>query len=287
MTNYIKIDSVLTRVPKYIRDNYDDLSILSEALVAYRTLEITQSYEHDVRQYTIQNHQVQLDNDIKLINNVYFMNGKCTKEDMESLCSITTTSEDVCNDASDCFCCKQAEGYDTRSTNICRHTINYQLFLDSAFMKNNYTPLKYIGNSVGITKDCAWKYVNEPYDTYSVDKNKLMRVACQKEGTICIDFDREVLSDDGDFMIPDNEKLKRALAMYATAMLSFNDMLMHKQGSSTLYSKLLQQAETLLKSAKGDLIQRNLNPNTVRNIIFSEQGLMRNPKAFSNKNRYE
>lgn len=289
MIDYVPLDTVLTYVSSAIRkEESDDQNILSWALQAYRTISIPARYQTEIQLLPIENHRVELPKGLKQINLVTYMSqNPCNDEMCEVLCA---RFEDcpTCSTPLNCgggiyfsddqyaYCseCENAivesEGFETRSNNICRHTLSYQLWLQSNVYNNCFTPLSYRGKTKGILCEQCPNLLSgcNDYFTYDVETHSLM--VSIESGYVCVDFDSEPKDEKGRFMIPNLPKLLMGLAAYAEAMHMKNRSYMHEENAANMYLTQLRLAESMLKSARGQLLLRGVNLNAIERI----QGLM-------------
>lgn len=278
MTDYIKLEAVLTRIPIRVRESESRGNLLSYALDLYKEINVPQKYETKAVILTVQDHKVKLPDDVRIINIVTYQDGMPTEEEAcellrcasEVKCSnCGNTCPDVTGTIPACsscgYCLTEPENFTTRTNNICRHTLNYQLFLVSDYYANRYKPMKYIGTGSGICKKCVGRFNSCQY-SFKVSPSRVLWTDLQ-EGLICVDYDAEV-TEDGQILIPNNTKLIRAMAAYAEAMYWRNNRVVHEENSHAYYRDLMNEAEILLKSAKGNMILKAADAETIQDIIF-------------------
>lgn len=281
MTEYVRLESILTRIPKNIREQESEGNLLSYALDIYKELNIPQKYETKFCLLTIVDHHVKIPDDVKIFNMVTYQNECPTQQEAcellrcadEVKCSdcgntcpdlIFTGNHAYCSSCNSCL--TEPENFMSRTNNICRHTLNYQLFLVSQYYANNFEPLKYIGTGSGICKRCEGRN-SYCQHTFKVSPSRVLWTDIQ-EGLLCIDYDAEV-TENGHLLIPNHPKLIRAMATYAEALVWKNKRGMHEDNAHNFYKDMLIEAEILLKSAKGDFILKAADANAISRVIFT------------------
>lgn len=278
MTDYIKLEAVLNRIPRFIRDQESTGNLLSYALDIFKELNIPQKYQSNICFLEVKNHNVKIPDDVKIINMVTY---SCDYEyDCEDLLRCVDepkcqTCESPISDSCECTKCGEAYDFISRSNCICKPLINYSLFLESDFYHNKFTPLKYVGTGSTI---CS-KYPKFGYCqyTFQISPTRVLWTDL-REGIICIDYDAEVTVD-GNIMIPNHPKLIRAMAAYAEAMYWKNKVPVHEENSENIYQSRLSEAEILLKSAKGNLLLQAANADNIRKRVFVGDSTFRIIKA--------
>lgn len=231
MTDYISIKAVLDPAyfPRPLRQETDDDTILSNALSAYRLLNVYQKYEEDTYVTTFENHSLQLPDEINTINLVTYLIPK---------------DQSVVNDI--------------------YNLGNY-----------DFLPLRYVGNrAINLTlkdynnstcKVCTHPELNACSETYTITPFREMTLSL-KEGCICIDYLKEVKDEYGNFLIIKDENVLKFLATYAAAIVWRDRAMTKEEQGFQIWQSLLQQAELLMKKAKGSLIQRNLDLTTIDSV---------------------
>lgn len=276
MYNYVDIKSVLNSVPRGLRDHVDESILLYHALEGYRSLKAPARYTEKVVILKLENKSVKIPDDVSIINMVTYLKETPTDEQIQDLCTSfdsTSSTTDECNP-----CTKEAWGYDYDDT-ICRHTLNYKLWLDSRIYNECFWPLRYIGNSPIVCHDCPNRAYHGLANTFSVDRNRIL-YATLDECYICLQYDAEMQDDDGNFLIIDHPKIRRFLSAYVQAYGWLERSSVKENGAGNEHDKWLVKAELLWRSAKGSTIQRAANDNTIREIMGPEtfnQKLLRSP----------
>lgn len=275
MKNYIPLRSILNQVPKAIlREDTPD-NLLSFALDGYRLLDHPSQKEDKVKVFEIDNHKVVLPSEIKGINLVTYLCKNPSEQEIEDLCNGT------------CECEREAEGYETTTNNICRYSINYKLFLDSQYYNNNYTPLKYIGNTnkSNICSGCLNRYCTHVNETFSVDKDKVLWTSIQS-GYLCIDYFTEIVDDDGDIYIVDEQEIKQFLSYYTQLKHWEERLSVHEKGATYNINRLTQLVDVWYIKSRGKLNLINADDNLMSEIAFTQtrnQKLMRLPALYYNQ----
>lgn len=251
MTNYIKLEDCLTLVPRalFAESNISDIvAWMYEGLKELPS--ITYTYPK-VQIFEFDNYKLELDPTIKQINMVTYL---AEEPDL-----------DCCNEVLSCVENPEAIESDTTTNNICNYTINYKLFLDSTYFKRNYMPLVYSGTGDAfVCSKCLNRFVREGAYTFTVDINRVLHTTL-KNGFLCIDYDAELDCDN--CMIPDYQKVKRYLVKYATMKHWENRMSTKEEGATNLYRMYQAEAELALKAARAQVLGRNLDMNTIVEVL--------------------
>lgn len=253
---YIKLQSILNNVPRTIRRETDDSTLLYYALEANRMINAPQNMEESIVILELVDHKAALPEDFRVINRVSYM-----YKDADDC------SDDLCSLCADCSTCQdEAEEYETSTENLCRHRLNYQLVLDSDYYKNYYHPMKYVGTNVDLfCRECPHIFWSSNVETFMVNSHKVLTSSVQ-EGFICVDYMREMQDEDGDFLIVDTAKVRNALSLYAQAMAWLERSGANEQGAHQKYSDMITRAELAIRSARGQLFGRAVDDNTIREI---------------------
>jgi hypothetical protein len=306
MTNYIPLRAVLNRVPKGVREEQSDAQLLMYALDAVRDLELEAFFSNDVQLVPINNHKVDVPEGTRKINMVTYM---CTKptddETTDLLCTDDTTcacgtkiscgkpgiyyTNDLTAYCGDCDnCITESEDFETRTNNICRHTINYQLFLHSQYYDNNFMPLKYVGNANGLLHKCCPNKQCDVVETFSVNPMTNQLTTSLESGWVCLNREIQAQDTEGNILIPDESKLKLGLSFYIQAMHWNERDSWKEEGAMRRFESFLQKAEITLRSAKANLLAAKLDDNSIRKVMFTDtvnQKIMRFPARYFN-NRF-
>lgn len=266
MTNYIPLRNVLRLIPKPLLQQSQEADFLSWMLDAYRDLPSPARTISKVEIFEIIDGKVELPSRIKEINLVTWMKQEPCSDDLNSLQDCVDNPE------------PEETWYNTES--ICRYTLNYKMFLDSIYYHNNFMPLKYYGTSDSILcKDCPNKYYTCMYG-FSVTPERIMYLDL-KDGFICIDYESEILDEDGNYLIVDYPKVQEYLYKYAMYKHWEERAAMKEEGAGQIYVNMLQQAEIARKAARGQILGRNMDPANIQKINGGQyKKLIRVPEVY-------
>ena len=265
MTNYIKLEDCLTLIPRSLLKESNRADFLAWMYEGLRHLpSITHSYPK-VQIFEFDDYKLELDPTIKQINMVTYLSEEPTTE--------------CCDSFANCVDNPEAVESDTTTNNICRYTINYKLFLDSVYFKRNYKPLVYKGTGdVFICSKCLNRFASDCAYTFTVDPNRVLHTNL-KSGFLCIDYDSELDCDN--CLIPDYPKVKDFLVKFAIMRHWEDRQSTKEQGTDGLYERYLRQAELALKAAKGQTNGRNLDINTINEVMrYTYRRLVQIPEKY-------
>lgn len=265
MTNFIKLEDCLSLIPRALFQESNRSDFLAWMFEGLRQLpSITYTYPK-VQVFEFSDYKLELDPTIKQINFITYLAENPTQEDCDSLVSCVSNPEAVESDVT--------------TNDICRYTINYKLFLDSEYFQRNYKPLVYkgVGDSF-ICKNCLNRFVSDCAYTFTIDANRVLHTNL-KEGFLCIDYDSEL--DCENCMIPDYEKLKVYLSKYAIMKHWENRMQTKEETAFNLYQVYRSEAEFALKRARGEVNSRNLDMNTIVEVLrYTYRRLIKIPEKY-------
>jgi hypothetical protein len=282
MTKYIPINAVLNYIPQGIREEDDEINLLMWVMQGLRITQISQRFERIVCLFDLKDHKLVLPDDVQEINCVSYMNKapdeKCQAECNSCIVDPCVTAkfpydptavlgEGIATSKCRCNICQEED--------CCTHIqVNHRLFLESNFHSKNFMPLRYVGNQSKLCNNCVDSFSsNECKETYTVDIDLILTSSMQ-DGMLCIDYFREPKRD-GDYLIPDDEDLKRGLATYAEAMHWRNRRARKEQSTHNFYKDTIVEAETLLRKAKGKFKLRNLDVEFIKNLTFGRNKLLK------------
>jgi len=307
--NYISISSILNYIPAAIKREEDKSTLLSYALDAYRDLGVRRSSISDIKVVPIVNHTVALPSGTKLINFVYYTAVLDADDKLElCTCAVCPTDTTCTNCAtqiscgtpgiyftddqnaycSSCFGCLTESLDDPSSTiNICRHTLNYQLALNTTYLREKAMPMKFVGNANSSLINKNMSKINMAYtNTWSVNPLTNQILTSIKDGYLVIDRQQELIDAAGNYLIIDLPIVKKALAAYAKAMHWEGRDDAKEQGAGNHFERALIKAELLLQRARGSIMLRGVDDNLIREIDGPDnynQRLMRSPFDIINK----
>lgn len=248
---YTPLRSILNYIPKTIRNETDEPTLLDYALSAYRQLNISQSYEYKFEILEVVNHKVKLPDDLVLINNIHIVDNMDNDDyDELQLCKIDV--KDII-DKPDYLQVDYIKP-------ICE-TVSYRLVSESKWFKEKWKPVKYVGNSPGyFCKNCPALTCNSCEYRFFLDP------ACNnitiyelENGFICLDYCALLANYNNDFLIPDDETLKVALSTYAIAMNLRDRAYSKEEGAYQMYNNELQKANIALTKAKSTFVAKGVN----------------------------
>jgi hypothetical protein len=255
MTNYISLRSALAQIPKPLFTQSNESDFYNWMIDGLRLLPDIVQTEPKMQIFEIIDGKLCLPKEVKQINLVSWMYQEPCQDDIGSFAICTSEPE--------------AEPLDYNSTNICRYTINYKLFLDSTYYNNNFVPLKYAGN---ISNPYLCKFSPNRFERhcaymFTVDKNKVLWTSSGlPNGFLAIDYDAELLDDNDNILIPDYQEVKDYLVKYSLYKHWEERMSIKEESANQIFQKYQQEVEMAFKKAKGEILGRNLDADTVANI---------------------
>jgi len=310
MHNYTTLDAVLNYVVPSIRKEASDLNLKSWALQAFRTLKVSARYINQMQIVKVENHKADLPNDMKYLNILTYLAEDYTAQDeCELLCAAGMLECSNCNTQILDFsgtpgvyygdnkayckscdgCITESETYLTRTNNICRHTLAYNLWLDSNFYRTKFKPLKFAGYARGFNKhlscDNCINVLNKDGDSsFTMDPASwTVTLNDIQEGFLCVNYQAEMTSESGDILIPDDSILMIGLANYASYMAMMDNAIMHEEGRATLGEGFLFKAEKMLARFRGSKILENINLKNLEKVIGTDthaQQILRSGESF-------
>lgn len=267
MTNYIPLKNVLRLIPKPLLRQSNEADFLSWMLDAYRDLPSPARTKSMVEIFEVVDGKVELPSKIKEINLVTWMKQEPCEEDINSLQSCVENPE-------------AEESWYNNTESICRYTLNYRMFLESIYYNNNFMPLKYYGTSNSfLCSACPNKYVTCMYG-FSITPERVLYTDAG-DGFICIDYEAEVLDDEGNYLIVDYPKVQEYLYKYAMYKHWEERAAVKEEGANQIYINMSQQAEVARKAARGQILGRNLDAANIQKINGGEyKKLIRVPEKY-------
>lgn len=302
MHNYTTLDSVLNFISPVIRKEESDLQLKSYAYQGFRLLKLGNHTVNNIEVICVKNHKAKIPADLRLLNFLTYMESEPTVQEeadllcnTDSTCSSCGTQISACqpgiyysNNDAYCGCCDgcltDPEDFLTRTNRVCQPSLTYQVWLDSNLYKNRFSPLKYAGTSRDISKyficdSCPNLFVKDQDATFTVLPETRQFLTNFKDGYLCVNYQAYPKNDTGDFLIPDDAKLLRALGLYSQAIALENKALMHEEGMYRMSQEFLVKAERMLKSYKGSNILENINLKNLEKIMGMDthaQKILRN-----------
>jgi hypothetical protein len=257
MVEYTSIKAILNRVSRTVRTESYDSDLLSSALEGYRSLGFPAKYTNKVDFYELTNNCVQLTDDIRSISMVTYLIDDPRTTVLTDLCDTLEEEEEEATCA-DCFT--------NLSKNCAGFAANfpYMAFLNSTLYNTYFYPLSYIPHTKpsNICKFCISQMFDSCVDTYSVDEDKIL-YSSLKTGFICVDYNTEVLSSDGDYLIPKDENLLQFLARYAEEDFLRSRVHMHEQGALAIYEMAKRETGLAKRRAWGSRLLKNADINKI------------------------
>lgn len=254
MLNFIKLETVLARLPKALFKEAQKADLLAWMQEALDFLPDSYMSERKIKLYEIKDYKVQLDDDIKVINLVTYLKYNPTLSDVDSLTNCIST------------CDGESISTEQDTNNICQYTLNYKLFLDSSYYNNNFIPLKYVGNLKGLTgivKD-FYPEIKEKYG-FSVDSCRVLHTTFET-GYITIDYDSSIFEQD--CLIVDNSKVLDYLNKYAMYKYWQEKAAVKEESAFQMMTSYRNESEIALRRAKGSLLLSGIDMQKIMNITF-------------------
>lgn len=284
---YVPLESILNYIPRVVKRESNREDLLSHALLALRELNIAQRYHTEMKIFEVINHKIDLPAGVSSIQLVTYMDSNPSNDDIEEyLCaeikSCPSCKSELCKtsgmywegDSVFCDTCTNclSEPY-SYNERLCRPTLNYQLWLDSALYNNNFTLLRFTGNTKGLLcSDCPNLRCNGcSYSfSYSPSTNQLV-FPDFRTGYICLAYYEEIKDEEGRYLIPKNSKLQQALATFALSKHWEVRAMAHEQGAQQMWLTLQTRAAIELKKARGSLLLAGINPEEIAQISFNKR----------------
>ena len=261
--NYINLKSILLLIPKTIKDQTDEDTILEYALNAYKSMSINKRFEYKLEVLEVVNHRVTLPTGLVKINQVsYFEEQPCSEDVNEilSLCEEDTTTTTTTT---------PTESH--TSSDLCK-IINYRIWFENTFYRKYLSPLKFIGNASNLfCRDCPNLACSQCTETFSLDVySKSLLFQNIESGYICLDYVSELIDENGDYLIPDDEDLKMGLALYAIAHCWRDRAYTKEEQAFKFYDAELSKAEVRLKKARSKFLLNALDIKLIHSINYQQ-----------------
>lgn len=289
--NYKPINYVLNFIPKNFLTLDDDTDQwLSWALQFYRTLNSHERFEKDLCFIEVKNHKGYLPEGLKKIQKIQLFKQDIPTDVYSSLLQ-DVTIDDTCPATNSTITeTTTTDGDVTIVEKKTIHeasawTINAALFHTSKLYNDYMLPLRNVGNTSKdyFTKSCYDSLMrSDCYNEFSLSNGCLN--TSFKEGVICLEYTREKMDDDNNFIIPaEPPQIWKALANYGIAQYWLNESALGKQNSFSLHERHLQMATNYMKEANGILKLKNISYKTQSAIINDELRILKIPLTWSNK----
>jgi hypothetical protein len=259
MIQYIPIDSVLESIPKGIRRETDDSTLLSYCLDGYRMLSVPGEYQRLITFKKINNHIVELPENVNAINLITWSN------------EIHSTSNDIA---------------DFPIAHDANYNIFFKILEQSQFYNNHFLPLRNVGNSSSITCNCCNNpLLNKCSDTFSVLPDGSLMTSL-RDGYVCIDYESIIKDEHDNFLIIKSPEIKKYLSLYSISQALLDRGMSKEEQAFAMYKDILGQVEIAYKRAKGSITLSNIDIHTIDQISGTgtyNQRLTRLPQNFYNK----
>jgi hypothetical protein len=253
MKSFVKINSLLSRIPKSLFEESNEVEFKDWMLDGLKLLPSTIYYEPKIELFEITDGKVQLPSYVKQINSVSW---QCSDPSDECISDLQTT----------CGCVDEASDVNEA---ICRPTITYKQWLDSPYYRENYKVLKFIGTDKSLISNNCECLSSTCAETFVVTPTKTMYLSLDT-GFICVNYDSPVCDDNGDILIPDVGILHEFLIAFAIHKHWENRQFTKEEQAGNFYQAYFQKQALLLRQVKGDHILRNMNAATIHGIIGGE-----------------
>jgi len=245
---YVPLDQVLNYIPRSIRDEeMNDARLKSYMLMGLRTINPDLDYRYKVALVEVENHRACLPEDLRKIEVITSFSHNINPYDLTDVQKCTCTDEEP-------------------TTSNCKITLNHAMFLASAAFQQTYL-LSYIGQNVEMfCRDCPNIINRSCGESFSIDENNNILTSFEV-GVLCVSYKAFVATADNKFMIPDNEKLKRALALFAEHQHLGDRVNLHEEGIFRVWQTKGIMAEMAMKAARGSLILSGTNADRISNVV--------------------
>jgi len=267
----VKIEKVLAYVSPSVRKEVSDMDLMFYANTAFKSLDGRSDYETVCCILPIRDHKVRLPEDLVSVQRIYYTDEldpnfpckykvkcKCGVE----LCDNVTSS----NNTVSCSSCKEevktGSGFSTREDKICRHTLSYQVFLSYLEEEQRLQPLQYVGTTRDLVSKQCMNSCSETFSSNTLGNELLFDL---ESGWISIVY-KATLKDGTDTLVPDDTKLLRGLAAYATGMF-YEDKIGMDPNNMTISVNFLQRAETLLMYYRTNKIMSKIKLSDIDSIV--------------------
>lgn len=256
MRPYVKIDAILNYVPGIIKENIDQVQIMSWAFDALRMTSLNWKYNYYVCFTEVKEHKAAIPQGIRGIAFALFTYYKPDDETMSSylLETFNTTSED------------------------CRLILTQEILYDGVFNRDAL-PMKYKGNS----SDLVYNKYLDFYDKncelgYTVNDLATCLTVDEKEGYVVMLY-KQYAKEGNDFLIPDDIDLLIAIGKYVEAKYYGERAASLDQKAFNFYMQMLQMSQSMLIKASSKEILRRFNPDEYADINARRFFMQRLPEV--------
>lgn len=129
------------------------------------------------------------------------------------------------------------------------------------YFRSFITYMRYVGQNPALfDNNCINLLCEDCQVNFSISKDLTTMTADIEEGYVTMLYRTAVKSEDGDYLIPDDNNLWQALAYYVTAM-GFRDRSFRKEeGANALFRENLSMANNLFKTFQKEDLFRKFDP---------------------------
>lgn len=257
MIKYINLKAVLTQVPKYLKEEESEGQLLSWALSGYRENITLSTWKDD---YKVCISKI-TDNKAKLpfgINKIASV-GYSTTQPVEENDTTTTWIDSVINN--DFVTLSQAIAY--------------------ANITKRLTTLRYVGQNPELLTHGCVNLFSDCVIHFAVDKQLKYITLDEKDGYLVIVYTSSVTSD-GDYMIPNDATLLRALSMFIQARHWESRAGRKEEGAENLFISRLTMADNLFRQYKNRVVLDRFNPDVYKFQILDRFNSLHNGAVIMN-----
>lgn len=264
MINYTSAKKVIPQLSGVVRENHNETSILSWIYQGYHELNVPQNNQVRCCFYNIVNHKADICSDVKSIISATKYDENCDPFSLEAYLSITQDGEVE----RDC---------------VGNYSINSKLFLASNDYICSFLPMKYIGNSTYVDKNCCNLFSHYCNHTFSITPERTINTSF-KEGQVCVVYNSYVRDTDGNLMIPDNAHVINYLKAFVE-LEHLNERLMRGEKISSVYDRKFAEMNNLYRKARGEAIKRSINYKTLSELTTESFNaiMLKNPTLTRNE----
>lgn len=261
MLKYTSLKSVLNFVPNYVKEQEDEVQMLSWAFQGYREAVrqslITDNYK--VAILKVENHKATLPNGMKKI--------------METGWSATNPVDQLPPNSQEVF-------FPTQIGNI--HILLAEAVYYSS-IKNHITLMRYVGqNPELLDNQCVNIFCPTCFIEFSVNKTLTQLTTSEKEGYITIVY-TVVAKEGDDFLIPDVMELQQGLAFYIEKCHWADRVGRKEEGAMTMYLQNLEFAKNYFNQFIKNKMLQSFSPDEYRDKILGRFDRLKNQNSAVNR----
>jgi len=239
MIKYIPIHAIMNQIAKVVKDDEDEIQLISWANDIFRTSELPFRYTLKYALLDVINHKAKLPDGVHRILDVLHSNNYPDQ-----------TVQTILRDYGDY-----------------RLIVTQQIFFSSAYYQS-FRPAKYKGqNREAFIDEDVYCRQKQCEIGFSVDATLSCLTVDVPDGELYIEYFSTV-TDEGVILIPDDADLIRGLALYAEAQYWRNKAYSHEDMANKFYMDNLQMSTTLLTKFKGKQLLRAINVDGHRQHVF-------------------